>query len=107
MTLDEIARVCQQRSERDPEQDRGFAYGYVARYLRERPQITLVQLARELEQWRDVHEQSAGRLRSKAPHLCTSYEQQAAVYQEVLSWVKGETSMEREPQGAEGSDAAL
>jgi hypothetical protein len=91
MTLAEIASECQQRSGDDPDPDRAHAYGYVAHYVRDRPMITLEQLARDLDLWISVHERSAGRYPAQSD-LHVTYKHQSAVYQEVLAWAKGEGS---------------
>ena len=100
MTVKAIAAACQQRSERDPKQDRAHAYGYVARHVEERPGITLEQLARDLVQWIKVHERSAERLRLRGSHLQEIYKQQAAVYREILAWATGNAAWRSRGDGS-------
>ncbi len=69
MTIEERARVCQQRSESDPVQDRAHAYGYIARHLEDRRQITLVQLVGDLELWIGSYQRSAQQSRAEGSRL--------------------------------------
>jgi hypothetical protein len=106
MTVNDIETVCRSRSaEEERHPDEAHAYGYVARHLEERPGITLEQLARDLGEWMSVYELSAKRSRGEECRvhepssvqkgkLHEIYEQQTAVYREVLSWAKGERSVE-------------
>jgi hypothetical protein len=102
MSMGEIATVCWQRSESEAEQDRAQAYWYVARHLEDRPGHPLVQLAADLEGWRDAHQQHAERARTQRSRFLALYEQQAAVYQEVLLWAKGEKRVEVKRENEEG-----
>ncbi|GHP00920.1 hypothetical protein KSF_109670 [Reticulibacter mediterranei] len=94
MTVSDIATVCRSRSnEEERHSDEAQAYGYVASYVEERSKITLEQLAHDLDLWIRVHKRSIERSRAQGSTLHTVYKQQADVYQEVLSWAKGERSV--------------
>ena len=91
MTIEEIATECQLRGGDDPDQDRAQAYKYIARHMQDRPGINLAGLMADLELWIGTHQQSVQLSRAKASGLQRIYEQQAAVYQEVVAWAKGES----------------
>jgi len=105
MTIEEIAMVCRLHSGREPDQDRACAYGYVARHLEDRPAHTLEQLVADLVLWIDMHTQHAERARAQRSRFLALYEQQAAVYEEVLLWAKGEKRVDMQQISEEETDA--
>jgi hypothetical protein len=106
MTIEEIAAVCWQRSGDEAEQDRAQAYWYIARHLEDRPAHTLVQLAADLELWRDAQAQHAERVPAESWQYWLSTHQ-AAVYKEVLAWARGEKSVDVQKMNSEGENSVF
>lgn len=85
MTIEELTAYCREWSRRDPLPYRRFAYSYIAQHL-DGHKKNKQHLAAELDRWIKVHQRSAEYdRRYEQGRFQALYEQQIAVYQELLA----------------------